>query len=143
MSFHQTVVEGFLARDPEVRYTADGTAITNFSIPVGEKYKDTERTTWYRVTVFGKQAESASTMLKKGSSVIVSGRIQEDKYTDKEGVERTTWGLRADTWRFTGRKDKSEGESSAQQSDYRNQAPAASNESAGSGFDNFEDDLPF
>lgn len=135
MSFHVTIIEGNMGRDPETRHAASGDAICNFSVAVSEKYKDNERTTWYRVTAFGKQAEIAQKYLQKGSPVLIQGRMQEDKWTDKSGVERTSMTLRCDQLRLIGGKNQSSGDEPQQ----TRQAPAQSN---ASGFDDFED-TPF
>ena len=135
MSYQVVVIQGNLGRDPETRYTPSGDAICNFSVAVSEKYKEQERTTWFRVTAFGKQAEICAKYLAKGSSVLVQGRIHDDKYTSKEGVEKTSWGLRADNVRFMGGKPDTKPE---QKPDYKEAIAAG-----GSGFEDFEDDIPF
>lgn len=134
MSYHRTVIMGALGRDVETRYTSNGEAIANFSVAVSEKYKEQERTTWYRVSVFGKQAEIAAKYLAKGSSVLIEGRMNENKYTSKDGIEKTSWELRCDNLRLVGGKpDKSERPA---------QEPAKA-EPQGSGFEDFSDDIPW
>ena len=76
---------GRLGRDPEVRYTQKGSAVTTLSLAV--QYDD--RTSWIKAMVFGKTAEIIGQYAKKGSRIGVSGRIQEDKWTDKDGQKRS------------------------------------------------------
>lgn len=108
MSFHQTLIQGRLSRDPEVRYTTSGQAVANLSIPVDDKVKDNVYTTWYRVQVWGKLAELAGEYLKKGSEVLIVGRMSVRKY-EKDGVEREVWELVANTMKFVGGGKKSGG----------------------------------
>lgn len=95
-SLNQVQIIGNLGGDPETRYTAGGTAVANFSVATTERWKDKqsgeqqEQTEWHRVVFFGRLAEIAGEYLKKGASVFVQGRLQTEKWTDKEGVERYT-----------------------------------------------------
>ena len=88
------ILVGNLGADPESRYTASGSAVTSIRIATSESWNDKqtgerqERTEWHSVTFFGKLAEIAGEYLKKGRQVYVEGKLQTDKYTDKEGVER-------------------------------------------------------
>jgi len=83
---------GNLGRDPEVRYTQDGLAVTNFSMAVSEKFKEKgeskERTLWFKVTAFGKLGEICGQYLTKGKQVYIEGRLQTSEWTDKEGNNR-------------------------------------------------------
>lgn len=96
MSFNKTIIVGNLGDDPELRHTQNGKAVCNFSVATNERWTDghgqkQERTTWFKVVVWGKQAENCDKYLSKGRQVLVEGRIQTDSYTDREGVERYTW----------------------------------------------------
>jgi len=80
---------GNLGRDPETRFTAEGTAVTNISIAITEKYKDKngnqkEVTEWVNIAFFGKLAEIAGQYLQKGSKIYVEGKLKTDKY-EKDG----------------------------------------------------------
>lgn len=86
---------GRIGRDPEVRYTASGDPVCNFSLACGEKFKDKngksqEKTEWVNIVIWGKLAEIAGTYLKKGSLVFISGKLQTRKWTDKDGSEKYT-----------------------------------------------------
>jgi single-strand DNA-binding protein len=91
---NKVILVGNLGADPEVKYTAGGTAICTLSVATSESWKDKqtgeqqERTEWHRVKLFGRLAEIAGEYLKKGRQVYVEGSIRTDKYTDKEGVQR-------------------------------------------------------
>lgn len=91
---NKVILVGNLGADPEVKYTAGGTAICTLSVATSESWKDKqsgeqqERTEWHRVKMFGRLAEIAGEYLKKGRQVYVEGSIRTDKYTDKEGVQR-------------------------------------------------------
>lgn len=81
--FQQTIVMGNLGGDPEIRFMQDGKAVTNFSVATNRKWKDAngepaEEVTWFRVSVWGNQAEACNEYLKKGSAVLVIGRLKPD-----------------------------------------------------------------
>ena len=95
-SVNKVIIVGNLGRDPEVRYTPNGSAVCNVTVATsrarknkesGEKTEDTE---WHRIVFFDKLAEIAGEYLKKGRSVYVEGRLQTRKWTDKDGVEKFT-----------------------------------------------------
>jgi len=85
---------GNLGRDPEMNYTPSGVAVTKFSLAVnritksstGEKEKETE---WFNIVAWRQLAEICNNYLHKGDKVYIDGRLQQRKYTDKNGVERT------------------------------------------------------
>lgn len=91
---NKVIIVGNLGRDPEARFTQSGTAICKLSVAVTERMKDgdawKDETEWMRVTVFGKTAENAAQYLQKGRQVYVEGRLKSSKYTDKDGVEKTS-----------------------------------------------------
>ena len=92
---NQSQIIGFLGRDPDVRYTADGKAIANLAVATSESYKEREtgerkkHTEWHRIVLFGRQAEVAGRFLKKGSLVYVEGRLRTRKW-QKGGEDRFT-----------------------------------------------------
>lgn len=87
---------GNLGRDPEMSYTNNGTAFTRFSLavnrvtksPTGERQEETE---WFNIVAWRQLAETCSQYLRKGQKVYIEGRVQQRKYTDKNGVERTSF----------------------------------------------------
>jgi single-strand DNA-binding protein len=103
---NKVILVGNLGRDPEVRYAQSGMAICKLSVAVTERVKDgdawKDATEWFRVTVFGKQAENAGQYLQKGKQVYVEGRLKTDKYKDKDGVEKTSVEVIANTIQYLG-----------------------------------------
>jgi single-strand DNA-binding protein len=103
---NKVILVGNLGRDPEVRYAQSGMAICKLSVAVTERVKDgdawKDATEWFRVTVFGKTAENAGQYLQKGRQVYVEGRLKTDKYKDKEGIERTSIEVIANTLQYLG-----------------------------------------
>jgi single-strand DNA-binding protein len=84
--FHTIIIAGNLGRDPEMRYTPSGQAVTNFSVAVNDNYTNSqgekvERTIWFRISTWGKQAEICNQYLKKGRKVLVEGRLVADPAT--------------------------------------------------------------
>lgn len=86
---------GNLGRDPEMRFTPNGTAVTNFTVAVNRQPRNQQSSEetppdWYRIVCFGQQAEFADQYLRKGLRVYVDGRLQIDRWTGNDGQERTT-----------------------------------------------------
>ena len=112
--YQQTIVVGHLGRDPEMRYTPDGTPVTSFSIATTRKWTNAEgqqeKTTWFRVTAWRKQAETCNQYLSKGRLVLVEGEIDVSAWSDKtSGEARATLELTARVVRFLGgRGEKTE-----------------------------------
>jgi single-strand DNA-binding protein len=142
--YQQTIIIGNLGRDPEMRYFEDGTAVTNFSVATNRKWTDQatgdkkEETCWWRVSVFGRQAENCKEYLEKGSSVMVAGRMTPDPQTGSprlwnrdDGTVGVSYELRAFDVRFLGKRDEGVGEHS--DSSYQQQRQAAVE----------EDEIPF
>jgi single-strand DNA-binding protein len=105
MSFNKIVVVGNLGRDPEMRYTPQGTAVCSFTVASNERRKDKageqqDVVTWFRVTVWGKQAETAAKYLTKGRQVYVEGRLHVEEWTDRDGKQRHTLEVNASDVRF-------------------------------------------
>ena len=104
-TWHQTQVVGNLGHDPELKYLQNGNAVCNFSVAVNEKWTtksgvEDEKTTWYRVNVWGKQAENCNRYLAKGSKVLVVGTVSANAYTDRRGDAAASLELRAFNVRF-------------------------------------------
>jgi single-strand DNA-binding protein len=109
MSFNKIIIVGYLGRDPELRYTPQGTAVCNFSVATTEKRKNVageteEHTIWFRVTAWGRQAEVAAEYLAKGRQVYVEGRLRREEYTDREGIQRTSLEVNASDIQFLGQR---------------------------------------
>jgi len=108
MSFNKMILVGNLGRDPELRYTPQGTPVCSFSLATNEKRRDrttgenTDITTWFRVTLWGRQAETASQYLTKGRPVYIEGRLRVEEWTDRDGKQRHTLEVHATDMQFIG-----------------------------------------
>ncbi len=121
-SFNKIVIVGYLGRDPEIRYTPQGTAVCSFSIATTEKKKNRDGqqedvTTWFRVTAWGKQAETISQYLAKGSQLYCDGRLRQETYTDRDGAQRQSLEVTLSDFHFIGSSDKSGPPAGKQQGD--------------------------
>lgn len=103
-NFASITLIGHLGREPESKYTPDGTAIVGFSMATTRKRRDGEITTWWRCTVFGKRGEALAQYLHKGDPVLVQGEPFVRAYTTKEGEERTSLEIEVREWAFVGGK---------------------------------------
>jgi single-strand DNA-binding protein len=102
MSLNKCLIIGNLGRDPEMRYTPSGQAVTQFTVAVNRNYKDAqgerqEETEWFRVVAWGQQAEFSAEYLRKGAKVFVEGRIQTRQWEGQDGQKRYTTELVANT----------------------------------------------
>lgn len=146
MSFNKITIVGNLGKDPELRYTPQGNAVCNFSVATNEKRRDKggdfqDVTTWFRITLWGKQAENASKYLTKGSPIYVEGRLRVEEWSDKDGKIRYTLDVQATDMQFIGsnRNDDYSGSSNSD-SDESSSSPAG----VTGGFSGpSDDDIPF
>lgn len=117
--YQKIIVVGNLGRDPEMRYMPDGTAVTSFSVATSRRWTDkatgqpVEETTWFRVSVWGRQAETANEYLSKGRKVLVEGQITPDRntgspkiFTRQDGTVGSSYEIRAHTVRFLSGRDE-------------------------------------
>ena len=116
--YQKIIVVGNVGRDPEMRYMGDGTAVTNFSVATNRRWTDrngqqTDETTWFRVSVWGRQAETTNQYLARGSKVLVEGRLQPDPatggpriWTRQDGAAGASFEIRADAVRFLSSRDE-------------------------------------
>ena len=106
--FNRVILIGNLTRDPEVRYTPQGTSVCNFGIAVNRKFKQgdeaKEEVTFINIVVFGKQADTCGQYLNKGSSVLVEGRLKENRWETEEGQKRSRHEVVAQSVRFLSRR---------------------------------------
>lgn len=112
--YQKLIIVGNLGGDPEMRYTPSGQAVTNFSVATSRKWTDTggqqqEETVWFRVSVWGKQAETCNQYLSKGRQVLCEGRLNVDKesggprvWQDQSGKWRASYEMTAFEVRFLG-----------------------------------------
>jgi len=107
MSFNRIIIIGNLGKDPELRYTPQGTPVCSFSLATNERRKEKtgeqqDQTTWFRVTLWGKQAEAASQYLVKGRPVYIEGRLRVEEWTDRDGKSRHTLEVNGTDMQFIG-----------------------------------------
>lgn len=110
-SINKVILIGNLGRDPEVRYSANGSAICNVTLATSRNWKDKtsgekmEETEWHRVVFYDRLAEIAGEYLKKGRSCYVEGRLKTRKWQDKDGAEKYTTEIIADNMQLLGGRD--------------------------------------
>ena len=105
MTLNKVILIGNLGSDPEMRYTPNGAAVCEFSMAVNRRYttgdgEQREETDWFRVTSWGKLAETVNQYLQKGRKAYVEGRISSSAYTDREGQPRASLEVTAQTVQF-------------------------------------------
>ncbi len=168
-SINKVILIGNLGRDPEVRYTPNGSAICNISVATTRNWKDktsgdkVEETEWHRVVFYDRLAEIAGEYLKKGRPVYVEGRLKTRKWQDKDGKDVYTTEVIADNMQLLGGREGMGGGDSGDDHGDRgdrgdrgeSRAPARSAApaprpappkpapKAATGFDDMDDDIPF
>lgn len=165
---NKVILVGNLGKDPEVRYTPDGKAVTNITLATSDSWKDKntgqrqERTEWHRVVFFGGVASIAGEYLKKGSKVYIEGKLQTRKWQDQSGQERYTTEVVVDGFSGTmqmldsrtggdtafnpngGVQQPYQNAAPQQKAPQQNQPPQQQPAPAGQPFeDEFDDDIPF
>ena len=145
---NKAIIVGTLGQDPEIRYTANGSAVANISVATNETWKDKstgeaqERTEWHRIVMFGKLAEITQQYLKKGSQAYFEGRIQTRKWQDNSGNDRYSTEIVANEMQMLGGRAGGGGgapmESGGQAQSQSKPAPAET-----APMDDGFDDIPF
>lgn len=118
-SFNKVILLGNLTRDPEVRYTPNGSAVASFALAVNRKYKQGDETkeevSYIDIVVFGKQAENCGQYLNKGDAALIEGRLQQRRWDDKDtGQKRSKVEVAAQAVTFMPKRQASAGGSQAQ-----------------------------
>lgn len=149
--FQTIIVAGNVGRDPEMRYTPSGQAVTSFSLATSRSYTNssgqtTKETIWFRVSCWGKLAEQANNYVKKGNKVLIEGRLVADPatggpriFTRNDGSAGTSFEINASVLRFLNSRSESESGSSSN---------SGSSNSNGVGYQEYseptdEEDIPF
>jgi len=119
--YHTIIIVGNLGKDPEMRYTPSGQAVTNFNVATNRQYTASDgspvkETIWFRVSTWGKTAETCNQYLKKGSKVLIEGRLTPDASTGgpriwnrQDGTPATNYEITANTVRFLSSRGEDEG----------------------------------
>lgn len=103
---NKAILLGNLGNDPEVKYTQSGSVVLSFSLATTENYKGEKKTEWHRVTCFGKLAEICQKYLGKGSKVLVEGKIEYQKWQDRNGNQRQTTVIIANSVEFLSQRQE-------------------------------------
>ncbi|QPC82323.1 single-stranded DNA-binding protein [Phototrophicus methaneseepsis] len=109
--YEQTIVVGNVGRDPELRYTQSGAAVTGFSVAVTTRWTDRqtnerrEKTNWYSVSCWGRLAEVANQYVRKGTQIMVVGTVTARAWSDQGGESRASLDLRADNFQLLGSRN--------------------------------------
>lgn len=145
-SYNKITIIGNLGRDPEMRYLPNGDPVTGFSVATSERFRtrdgqQQERTTWFRVSAFGKLAETCNQFLHKGSYVYVEGTLSQQEYTDREGTQRQSLEVRAREMRMLDKREG--GEMGGEYGGGEFAAPARSSAPAPAADDANMDEIPF
>lgn len=156
MSVNKVILVGNLGKDPELRYTASGTAVANFSLATTERYKDRdgnsqEKTEWHNIVVWRQLAEICGKYLTKGKQIYIEGKIQTRSYDDRDGNKRYITEIVVDQMQMLGRAgdDNSGGGSSGgyQRREQRQERPTSNSRPQQNQYEeppfNPDDDIPF
>ena len=138
-SVNKVVLVGHLGGDPETRFTPSGAAVANFNLATNESWRDAngdiqDKTEWHRCVMFGKSAEMAGDLLKKGQLIFTEGKLQTRNWEDKEGVKRYTTEVVCEMFTMLGRKMDNESNQAANNFSKPDQASETKSD---------EEDLPF
>ncbi len=114
-NYNSATIIGHVGRDPETRFTPDGKGICKFSIAYTRKGKE-ERTTWFNCVAFGKQGEVIQQYVSKGAALMVSGPVELEEWTDKDGGKRSSLVLTVREFALLGGKGDEAKPAKAQQS---------------------------
>ena len=153
--FHTIILVGNVGRDPEMRYTPSGAAVTSFSVASSRNYKSqgqpVKETIWFRVTCWGKQAEVANNYVRKGQKVLVEGRLVADQagnprvFTRSDGTAAASFEITATNLQFLSSRNDNEGGNSGYSGSSAGTSYAGSDMGPGGNYDMDPegDDIPF
>ena len=138
-SVNRVILIGNCGQTPEIRYLPNGDAVANFSIATSNIWKDKagqkqERTEWHRIVAYRKLAEIVEAYVKTGTSVYVEGRIESNKYTDKQGVERIAFQIVTEQLRLLGSNPSAKGSNTQENQESMGEPQLP---------DNFDEEAPF
>jgi single-strand DNA-binding protein len=113
MTINKAIIIGNVGKDPEVRFSASGSPVANFSVATTEKWTDKqgqkqEQTEWHRIVAFGKVAEIVQKYITKGSKVYIEGKIKTRKWKDINGQDRYTTEINSNLIQMLDSKDISQ-----------------------------------
>lgn len=145
---NKVILVGNLGADPDVKYSANGNAVTRINVATSEQWKDKqtgdmqERTEWHRVVFFGRLAEIAGEYLRKGSQVYIEGSLRTSSY-EKEGQKHYSTDIIANEMQMLGGRAGGGNDGSGVQGNNGGNQARSSASSSGRSADDFDDDIPF
>lgn len=146
-SVNKVIILGNLGKDPELRYTAAGTAVVSISVATSRNWKNKdsgermEETEWHRVVAYDRLAEIIGEYCSKGKPIYIEGRLKTRKWQDKDGKDVYTTEIVAESLQLLGGREDGDRQAPARQ---ERQAPSRVQEQKkSSSFDDMEDDIPF
>jgi len=137
MSFDKHIVMGNLGKDPELRYTPQGTPVVSFPLCSNEKRRDKKIQNWFDVSIFGNSAEIASQYLRKGHTIYVEGREEVDLWEKRDGTPAISRKLTTNSFQFVTKPNGGDGSAAAPANAQANAGEAAP------GGDLTDDEIPF
>ena len=147
---NKVILVGNLGNDPDMKYTASGSAVAKISVATKDSWKDKqtgenqERTEWHRVVFFGRLAEIVGEYLRKGSQIYLEGRLQTNKWQDQNGQDRYTTEIVANEMQMLGSRGGEAGSRPQGDSGFRTNAPAQQAPAQSKPDNDFaDDDIPF
>jgi single-strand DNA-binding protein len=140
-------IAGRLGQEPELRFTNSDVPVLNLSIASNRQKRDVngEKITvadWFRITVFGRDAEIIAQYAKKGSALAFNGRLQTDSYTDREGQQRTSTSIIADSFEFVATQKKTDDAAPAEPEEVAEPKPTKGRKKSAKSKEE-SDDIPF
>jgi single-strand DNA-binding protein len=156
-SVNKVILIGNLGKDPEVRYTPNGNAVCNLRLATTRNWKDkatgdkVEETEWHSVVLYDRQAEVAGEYLRKGRPVYIEGRLKTRKWQDKDGNDRYTTEIVADSMQLLGGREGMGAPDEGGERMERSERPAAASRApapkapakSSTAFDDMDNDIPF
>ena len=143
MSFNRIQVLGNLTRDPELRYTPQGTPVCTVNVASNDRARDpktkeyVDTPTFFRGTAWGQKAETIAQHFERGSEIFIEGKFRPEEWTDREGKPRTTFGIQVSDFNFTGGSNRN---GSRAQSTPASSARSANAQASADGADEVDDD---
>jgi len=147
MSFNRIQVLGNLTRDPELRYTSNGTPVCTVNVASNDRARDpktkeyVDTPTFFRGTAWGQKAETIAQHFERGAEIFIEGKFKPEEWTDREGRPRTTFGIQVNDFNFTGGSNRNRAASSPAQVAYTDMSGASAQVSVGN--DTEADEIDF
>lgn len=148
-TYQKVIILGNVGRDPEIKYTASGTAVVSLSLATSRRWKDKssgemqEDTEWHRVVAYDRLAEIVGQYVEKGSQLLIDGRLKTRKWEDKSNVTHYTTEVVVESMQLMGGTKGGEQRERPAQRQASASKPAGKTGNGTTGFDDMDDDIPF